>query len=172
VPISGGAIARMAEGLIEGGKSEKYPGEFQRQFLQSAGARTDLAPGPEGRMQNLAHEWMREHQRNVPPRTGPGRFAALTDAIRRDNKKDISEEMNALIAQQITPKEIDDYYKRYWNHLYTGAKADEAQFLATLNPEQKAQYNLAKKNRLAISQKAIMAIRALPPTLRQPIAAQ
>lgn len=159
-PISGGAVARVVKGLATGGKTEKFPGEFQKQAMQSFGLRTENAPSPEQRVMKLAHEFNQKH--NVP--AGPNDisdYQDLNDALRRNNPDDIKTEIEALLKKK-SAAEIERRYEALTKRSFTGSKERETDFIKTLTPEQRTIYVRAQQDRRAIAQRAVDAIRHLP----------
>jgi len=167
-PISGGAAIRAAKGLTSAGMSEKFPGEYQKQAMQSFGVRTELAPGPEKRIRSLATEFNRAHGIQPSGEYYAGKFSALTDALRRQNKGDVENELGALFAQNEKPTDIEKYYREWQHQNYAGSAVREQAFIRSLNPEQKQQYAQARQERTRLAVRAMQAIRALPAAQRRP----
>jgi len=170
-PISGGAIIRGASGVVQGGMSEKFPGEYQKQAMQTFGMRTELAPSPEKRIRILASEFNEARGKVQQGEFGVSEYAELTDALRRQNKGDI-EDAIATLSEKHDSKAIEDYYRRWQHTNFTGSAVSEAQFLRTLNAEQRKQYQAARQERTRIAVRALQAIRSLPVGTRKPIAAK
>jgi hypothetical protein len=168
-PISGGAIVRAAKGVVSGGVAEKFPGEYQKQAMQTFGVRTELAPSPEKRIRGLVTEFNRKHGIEPKGEYYVGEYSELTDALRRQNKEDIESGFETLL-QKHPPEDIEKYYRTWQNTHFAGSAKHEAEFLRTLTPEQKQQYNLARQERTRIAVRAMQAIRSLPAAKRRAIA--
>lgn len=161
LPISGGAAYRVAKGLATGGQTEKYPGEFQRQGMQSFGVRTDLAPSPERRVQALAHEYGLAHGKQEHPPGEPSEYVELTDALRRGNDDDVKSAIETLSGKH-SAEEMEKYFHRWQNPIFTGSHKNEIGFLSSLNSEQRQQYAKARAERRHLGALALKAISAIP----------
>ncbi len=173
-PISGGSIARVGKGIAEtmqgkSGKTEQFPGEFQKQAMQSFGLRTDNAPDPEQRIRKLAKEFNEKH--GAKEKLGefyPGVYDELNDALRRQNPDDIKDSLKTILEKTPTA-DVERYYKRYQNTSFAGSSQAEASFMRTLNPEQLSQYRKARANRTQIAVRALQALRSMPLVRKQPV---
>lgn len=166
VPISGGTIGRAGNALLKRGNgedvnTEKYPGEFQKQAMQSFGVRTDRAPTPEGRIQGLAHDYLetRGKAKDFPKVVGD--YEDLTAALRRGNQDDVKDSIAALMEKH-SAEDLEKYYKRWQNPIFTGSHKTEGAFLSTLSPEQREQYAKARAERRRLGSLALRAIAAIP----------
>ncbi len=168
-PISGGAIVRAAKGMAQGGTAEKFPGEYQKQAMQTFGVRTELAPSPEKRIRGLVTEFNRAHGIEPKGEYYVGEYSELTDALRRENKQDIADGMETLLAKH-PAEDIEKYYRTWQNSHFAGSAKRETEFLRTLTPEQKKQYTAARQERTRIAIRAMQAIRGLPAGKRRAIA--
>lgn len=164
-PISGGSAVRVAKGLATGGKTEKFPGEFQKQAMQSFGLKTDKAPSPEGRIANLAREFNEEHGKEAMPPGTVSDFQELTEAVRRGNDDDVKAAIATLLEKR-SAEDLEKYYRQWQNRMFTGSHKNEAAFIRSLNPEQRQQYAKARAERRRLGELALRAIRAIPPGKR------
>lgn len=164
-PISGGSAYRVAKGLATGGSTEKYPGEFQKQGMQTFGLRTDLAPSPERRIQGLAADFNREHGKEEPASREVSDFQELTDSLRRGNQDDAKAAVETLLEKR-SAEDLEKYYRLWQNRMFTGSHKNEALFLRGLNSEQRAQYAKARAERRRLGALALRAISAIPPGKR------
>lgn len=160
-PISGGSAFRVAKGLATGGKTEEYPGEFQKQAMQSFGVRTDRAPSPEDRMHRLAAEFLSDKGKEANAPSSVGDFDALTAAVRRNNPDDVKSEVGNLLEKR-SADDLEKYYKQWMNRPFAGSHKLEMDFLRTLNTEQRQQYAKARAERKRIGEAALRAIRQIP----------
>lgn len=170
VPISGGAIARAGKAAIakaegEPVNTEKYPGEFQKQAMQSFGMRTDAAPSPERRIADLAHEFNKAHgKEDAGPRTVSD-FSDLNAALRRGNQADVKSAIDGLLEKR-SAEDLEKYYRQWQSRTFTGSHKNEAEFIRGLNAEQRQQYAKARAERRQLGEMALRAIRAIPPGKR------
>jgi hypothetical protein len=160
-PISGGSAIRVAKGIATGGKTEKFPGEFQKQAMQSFGVRTDKAPSPEQRISGLAHEFNIAHGKEQRPPGEISDYQELTDAVRRGNDTDIKSAIDTLLEKR-SAEDLEKYYRTWQNRNFTGSGKNEASFLRTLNPEQRGQYVKAHAERTRLGNSALKAISRIP----------
>lgn len=160
-PISGGSVARVAKGLASGGKTEKFPGEFQKQAMQSFGLRTDKAPTPEQRIYGLAHEFNRAHGKEDHAAGEVRDYAELTAALRRGNDGDVQSAIGTLLEKR-NAEDLEKYYRQWEHRLFTGSHKNETAFLRTLNPEQRQQYAQAHAERSRIGKLALRALSKIP----------
>lgn len=166
VPISAGSVGRAGKALIgkaqgEDVNTEKFPGEFQKQAMQSFGVRTDAAPSPERRIQNLAHEFNTAHGKEDKGHAEVSDFSDLNAALRRGNASDVKSSIDTLLEKR-SAEDLEKYYRQWQNRTYTGSHKNEAQFIGTLNPEQRQQYAKARAERRRLGEAALKAIRAIP----------
>lgn len=160
-PISGGSAVRVAKGLATGGKTEEFPGEFQKQAMQTFGLRTDRAPTPENRIQGLASDFLEGKGKEKGAATEVSDFAGLTAALRRANPDDVKSEIHDLLGKR-SADDLEKYYKQWMNHSFAGSHKLEQDFLRTLNPEQRQQYGKARAERKRIGEQALRAIHQIP----------
>ncbi len=163
LPISGGSAARVVKGLATGGKTEQYPGEFQKQAMQSMGLRTDKAPTPENRIQSLAHDFMQARP-GAKAESGTREvsdYAEMTASLRRNNPDDVKDSIKSLLEKR-SADDLEKYYKQWMNHTFTGSHKTEADFLRTLDTEQRQQYVKARAERKKIGDAALRAIHQIP----------
>lgn len=165
VPIGGGAAVSALRGAINHGNTEDYPGQFQKQVMQSVGLKTDTAPSPEQRIGKLAKDFNKTKKIEPKAEFYAGDYTDMDNALRRDNADDIKEELTNLL-KKVPAEKIAQHYRSWANHPFTGQGSREAEFIRTLNPEQKRTYLQAKKNRLEVGGRALKAINRLPPSLR------
>lgn len=166
VPISGGAIARAGKAAIakaegEPVNTEKYPGEFQKQAMQSFGIRTDSAPSPEQRMARLAHDFNKEHGKEDTGVHNVSDYNDLNAALRRGNPADVQSAIDGLLEKR-SAEDLEKYYRQWQNRTFTGSYKNEQAFLRTLNTEQRQQYAKARAERRRLAEQALRAIRQIP----------
>ncbi len=160
-PISGGSAVRVAKGIVSGGKTEKFPGEFQKQAMQTVGLRTDKAPSPEQRMYGLAKEFNRAHGKEDHAPGEVSDFQELTESLRRGNEKDVGSAIDTLLEKR-SAEDLEKYYRQWKDRSFTGSHKNEAAFIQTLNPEQRTQYIKARQERKRIGEMALKYIRQIP----------
>ena len=163
VPIGGSAGYQAVRGAINHGNTEVFPGQFQQQMMQSAGLKTETVASPEQRMSALAKKF--NETKNIHPDAEfyASDYTDLDNALRRNNEADIRSELEAL-AHKKSPEEIRDHYRSWQHHPFTGKRAREAEFVRTLNPEQRATYMRAKQIRAQIGARAMQYSYSMPAT--------
>ncbi len=157
LPIGANAPMRMIGSAVTGETQEQYPGQFQRQGMQSFGIKPDSAPSAEQRVRRLAREYNQAH--GIPD---PGQFdtpfAALDAALKVGNLTRARAELADLLTTR-TKKSIQERYDSRTNGRFTGKADRETAFMRTLTPEQRHQYDLALAERKA-QQRAVDALLA------------
>jgi len=166
LPIGGSALTAAAKGLATGGNTEDFPGQFQKQAMQSMGLKTDTAPSPEQRMSSLARDFNSTKKITPSAEFYAGDFTDMTAAARRNNPDDMRKELETLL-QKKTPAQIEKHFKQWASHPFTGQKGRETEFIRTLNPEQRATYIRAKQSRMQLGQRALQALHRMPPQLQR-----
>lgn len=166
LPISGGSVLRAGKALAakangEDVNTEKSPGEFQKQAMQSFGVRTDNAPSPEQRISSLAHEFNVAHGKEEGAPREVSDFSDLNAALRRGNEKDAKDALSDLLEKR-SAEDLEKYYRQWQNRTFTGSTKNETRFLQTLNTEQRQQYAKARAERRRIGEAALKAIRQIP----------
>lgn len=170
-PISGSAAYHLGKQMVTGENEEAFPGQYQKQAMQSLGVKTEPAPSPRQRVQALARDFNRA--KGITPSaeffTGP--FDELNAAIERGNQRDTASALTDLLAKQ-TPAQIQAHYSKWAysqprdgasgmyevGHPFTGQKGREAEFYLGLNAEERGQYDQAKLARQAVAQQALGAL--------------
>ncbi len=166
VPIGGSAAVSAVRGAINGGNTETYPGQFQKQVMQTVGLKTDTAPSAEQRIQALAKDFKATKGIEPSAEFYAGDYEDLTNALRRNNPGDIAKEIRTLLPKK-SIDEIRKHYQSWGKTPFTGQKEREAEFLRTLKPEQRATYTRAQRDRLEIGQRAISSLSRSAPTPRR-----
>lgn len=157
LPIAGNSLYRMGRQLVTGEKSEQYPGQVQRQAMQTFGIKPDSAPSAEQRIQNLAKEWLRNNsdpklrlrQEQRDDATYHGDYIKLDGALRAGNMAGARKELDLLLLNK-KPETIKRRYEQRDDGRFTGSKETDKAFLKTLTPEQRAQYTKAIQERTRI----------------------
>lgn len=160
-PISGSAAVNAVKGVITGGNTETHPGQFQKQLFSTLGVKTDTAPSPEQRISHLATDFKRAHGIQADADYNVSDYQDLNEALRRDNAGDIKDALGDLLKKK-TSQEIERKYTHYQNAPFSGKSSRETEFVRTLNPEQRATYIKAKRDRMALAQKALQFLRRAP----------
>lgn len=165
LPLGASSAFSAARGIANGGNTETYPGQFQKQVMQSVGLKTDTAPSPEQRVQKLARDFNQTKKIEPAAEFYAGDYTELDNALRRDNPKDVQSELDALLEKK-SAADIEKHYKSWAKHPFTGQKTRESEFIRTLDPEQKQTYLKAQLSRKAVGDRAIRAVHALPASKR------
>lgn len=160
-PISGGSAVRVAKGLVSGGTTEKFPGEFQKQAMQSFGVRTEKSPSPEQRIYALARKFNEAHGKEKHATGEVSDYKELTDSVRRGNEGNIKDAIDTLLEKR-SAEDLEKYYRLWQSHTFTGSHKNEAAFILTLTPEQKQQYMKARAERMKVGGHALKAIQSIP----------
>lgn len=159
-PISSEAAVHAIRGISNGGNTEKFPGEFQKQVMSTMGLKTDKAPTAEQRMLNLANRYNSDH--GVEKFDGPASdYKDLSDALRRNNGDDIHDELKTLLEKK-SSADVERHFNTLAKQSFTGKKDREEAFIRTLTPEQRSTYVKAQKDRADLSRRALDALRKLP----------
>lgn len=149
LPISGGTLARAGTQLVTGRPEEKYPGQFQHQVFQTFGVKLDAAPDAGQRIARLATAFNRA--KGITPNAifFHGDYYDLDSALRVGNQVRIKAALDEVL-QKRTPDAVRTHYKTWARARFTGKLDSEAEFQATLNPEQTQTYEraLAERERL------------------------
>ena len=127
--------------------------------------RTDKAPTPEGRIQGLAHDFLKAKGKEHDAPKTISDYEDLTAALRRENPGDVKDAINTLLEKR-GADDLEKYYRQWQHHNFTGSYKDEADFLRTLNQEQRGQYAKAREERRRIGAAALKAISAIPASKR------
>lgn len=157
VPIASDAAAAAFKQLKTGQPSESFAGQYQKQLMATVGLKTDNAPNAEQRIYSLARDFNRGKGVPEQPQFAASDFEPLTSALRIGNKNDANDALQELL-QHKTPADVVKHYETQEKASFTGKHAREAQFLATLNPEQKATYQQARQAKAKLRQDAVSAL--------------
>ena len=158
-PISADAAYHVAKQAITGQHSEIYAGEFQKQAMASVGIKTDQAQSPKQRIRKLASDFAASNGKPPDPAFYTGDYTPLTKAISLGNQTDARNAMAQLVKTK-TRAAIFKHYRTFPNFPFTGVRRIEAKFVATLNPEQKQQYQKARDSRRRIASEALALLRS------------
>lgn len=163
VPLSFGTVGRAGKQLITRQPEEKFPGQFQRQAFQTFGVKLDSAPNEEQRIKALATNF--NDAKGIKPNAEfyHGDYYDLDRAILIGNENEIQRALADLL-QKKTAEAVQKHYEKYANAPYTGQLAREAEFKATLDPEQLQVYDRARERRQQVAQK----VQALLKKTREP----
>lgn len=137
VPIPAPAITSVFKG------KEDFPGQRQRTLMSSVGIRTERAPSGEQRIRRLARAFNESKGIEKQGEFYESPYQLLTGAL---GSGGANEALTELLKLK-TKAEILAYYERRIDHPMTGKADREQQFLKTLNPEQRSQYNASRQRR-------------------------
>lgn len=154
VPISSGALYRMVKQLATGEHEEAFPGQFEKQVLQSAGVRAESVPGPEQRMGAMARDFNREHGVLPSAEYYAGDYQPLVNALRLHNQAAAQAAMEDLLARK-TPAQVGRHFSTWPLYPFTGQSRREAQFFQGLNPEEQQAYQTARQQRADVARNAL-----------------
>jgi hypothetical protein len=158
-PISGGAVVRGLKQVVTGEHQEKYPGQFQKQIMQSAGVKTEQAPAPERRITELARQFERSKGINDKPGVDLPVYGELTAAIRRGNLSDAKEALEKLLesvkdnGEKRTLRDIAEYYRGWTRRPFSYSQKTEREFYSSLSAEQRQAYTRARNDRTDVATK-------------------
>lgn len=161
LPISGSAVYRMGKQVLTGEHEEAFPGQFERQTLQSMGIKTEAAPSPERRIRELALRFNRSKNVREEPGYHEGMFTKLTQSVRLSNMRDATKALNDLLEMdksngiRMSEADVMKHYQRWQRAPFTHANYRERDFYQTLTPEQQAVYNKAVSDRQAVTEKVM-----------------
>jgi hypothetical protein len=154
LPIASPTLYNVMKNLFTHQTSEAFPGQYQKQLMQSFGIRTDQAPSQEQRIYGLAADYNQAHGIQPNAVFYSGDYQPVIHALQTGNAKDAAEAMNQVLKTK-TPQAIFDHLTRWPLFPFTGQAGREAAFKATLNPEELATYNQAVQNRIGIAREAL-----------------
>jgi hypothetical protein len=157
-PIAAGAAINAGKQLATGTPSESFPGQFQKQALSTIGVRTDQAPSPEQRMQELASKFKTAHNLGSNAEYYSGDYQPFSTALRVGNTTAAQSALDDLLEKK-TPQAIEQHFRDAWAFPFTGSKAQEMRFYRTLSTEQAAAYRQAILDRRQLSMAAMQALR-------------
>ena len=158
-PISGSAVYRMGKQMVTGTHEEAFPGQFQKQLMQSGGIKAENAPDHERRISSLAKEFNREKGIVPGAQYYIGDYVDFTAALRRQNMRDANRALDELLKKR-TSRQVYEHYSRWAVAPFTGQKAREGEFKRGLSAEQLSAYDAAREDRKALAKKAITALRS------------
>jgi hypothetical protein len=153
-PIAAPTLANVVQSLYTHKEVESFPGQDQKQLMQSFGMRTDQAPSQEQRIYGLAADYNRQHGIVPDAEFYSGNYTPIIHALQTGNAQDATEAMPQLL-KTTTAKQAFDHLTRWPLFPFTGQAGREAAFKATLNPEELATYNQAVQNRIGIAREAL-----------------
>jgi hypothetical protein len=157
LPIAGGPVVRAVAQAATGENREKYPGEIQKQAMQSFGVKTEAAPDAQRRMYDLAAKFKQSKGITEPPTREMSFYGDLTSAVKTGNMKAAGEALDKILTlakgngEPHTLDDVEKYYRQYPQRTFTNNKSMEGAFKRTLNPEQLRVYNQAVKDRQNIA---------------------
>lgn len=165
VPIAAGAAARFGKQLVTGEHEEAFPGQYEKQLMQTFGIKTDQAPNPEQRIRGLAKDFMRAQPNYKPnPDFFGGDYEELRRALRMGNMRDAAAALEELRTKK-TEAAIQKYMREWAmgaqlasgetviKHPFTANAAAEREFRKTLTPEQIATYHQAWLDRQKVKER-------------------
>jgi hypothetical protein len=153
LPISGGPVLRGIAQIATGENREKYPGEIQKQAMQSLGVKTEPVPDAQRRMYDLAAKFKQSKGIVEPPTREMSFYGDLTSAVKTGNMKAAGEALDKILTlakgsgEPHTLDDVDKYYRQYPQRTFTNNRRMEEAFKKTLSPEQLRVYGQAVKDR-------------------------
>jgi protein-L-isoaspartate O-methyltransferase len=153
LPISGGPVLRGIAQAVTGENREKYPGEIQKQAMQSFGVKTEPVPDAQRRMYDLAAKFKQSKGITEPPTREMSFYGDLTSAVKTGNMKAAGEALDKILTlakgsgEPHTLDDVDKYYRQYPQRTFTNNRSMEEAFKRTLSPEQLRVYGQAVKDR-------------------------
>lgn len=161
VPIQAAPLVAGAKSVAAGHVVEDFPGEIGKQILSTAGLKAESAPTPEGRMYGLASEFRRAHDiGHVFGDREPSDYQPLLTALKGGDDEEATKIMEDLLTRK-SPYQMAHYFATMPGRPFVAGKDGksgqpwEAQFEASLDPEQKQAFAQARSDRAALGQKAI-----------------
>ncbi|MDE2101275.1 MAG: hypothetical protein KGL39_28775, partial [Patescibacteria group bacterium] len=150
MPLSGSAIYRAGKQTVTGEHEEAFPGQFQKQLMQTFGIKTDQAPSAEQRIRRLATEFKRKLPGYVPnPDYAGGVYDGLKQALYRGNMRDAAAELEDL-RNKVPERNILRYMRSFDHHPFVGSRVKEAQFKKGLSEEQLQTYDRAREEQKTV----------------------
>lgn len=164
MPLASPALINAARGIAGGGNREAFPGQFQKQLMQSFGIRTDQAPSKEQRIYGLAEEFNRNQTPPIEPSAEfyQGDYQPIVHALETGNPADAKQAMAQLLKTK-TVDQVFDHLTRWPLFPFTGQAKREAGFVQTLNPEEKQAYDQAVANRESVAHQALDLLHSVDP---------
>ena len=149
-PIAAATAGSAVKQLVTGENQEQFPGQYQKQLMQSAGVRVDSAPSAETRMHHLAGQFNREKGIEPSAEYYAGDFEPLVTASKTGNKTAFKDALSQL-REKKTDEQIAKHFTQWVNAPYTGQKEREGEFMDTLSPEQQQAYERSRQDRRKIA---------------------
>jgi hypothetical protein len=164
VPLASPALFGAAKDIAIQRTDEAFPGQFQKQLMQSFGLRTDQAPSDEQRIYSLAADFNRAQNPPILPSAEfySGDYQPLIHALQTGNLTDAKEQMNSVLKVK-TPDQVFEHLSRWPLFPFTGQGRREAAFEQTLNPEEKATYDKAVQNKITVARQAVQLLHEADP---------
>lgn len=146
LPIPSGSVSGAVRTLATGEKSERFPGQFEKQLLSTVGVKTDQAPSDDQRIRSLAHEFNVHHGVEPSADNNVSDYADLTNFLRVGNKNESLKAIEELLVKH-TPQQLVNVYKRQVTAPFTGNTKREPEFARSLTSEQRTAAVRARRHR-------------------------
>ena len=147
MPITAGTIYSAANQAITGEPSEQFAGQYQKQLFSTFGVKLEGAPSDESRIYTLANHFKLDN--NIQDRMAgySSPYSELNHALVIGNITNAKNAMTKVLETR-TPTQVEKYYKdTYPSMRLLESKAQQKEFLDTLDDEQRNVYERAKDRR-------------------------
>lgn len=147
MPIAAGTIYSAANQAITGEPSEQFAGQYQKQLFSTFGVKLEGAPSDESRIYTLANHFKLDN--NIQDRMAgySSPYSELNHALVIGNITNAKNAMQKILETR-TPTQVQKYYKdTYPSMRLLESKAQQKEFLDTLDDEQRNVYERAKDRR-------------------------
>lgn len=128
-------------------KGSAYPGQTQRQLTASLGFKTEPAESATQQIVGKAKQFMIEVGKKKPVMLEPSEdepaYYKLRDLLRKDDQPG-AEAMLAELRKTHTPKQIMTAMRNHVKRPFTGSRANEVAFRASLSPKDRGVYDKAR----------------------------
>ena len=159
LPIGGSAVYSAAKQLTTGKESETFSGQIQKQLMSSVGVKSEQVPSAGQRISKLAAEYNKSKGVDRPAWQGPvGDYAPLTSALRIGNEDAARDELQKLLVKR-KASDIAKHYQEWPRSPFTGRRAQEGNFVRSLNPEEAQTYQKARQERVEVAKRALVMLR-------------
>jgi len=150
-PIIAGTLYAAGKQAVTGEPSEQFAGQYQKQIISSFGIKPETAPSDESRIYTIARHYKAEN--NIEDRQTATEFPYhdLNHALNIGNKPEAKAAMEVLLKTK-TGEQIAKYYSKSYSTMNMfQSKAQQKEFVDSLNDEQRDAYERAREKRKDIS---------------------
>ena len=150
-PIIAGTLYAAGKQAITGEPSEQFAGQYQKQIMSSFGIKPESAPSDESRIYTIARHFRAENNIEDRQAATESPYRDLNHALNIGNKPEAKAAMEVLLKTK-TGEQIAKYYSKSYSTMNMfQSKAQQKEFVDSLNDEQRSTYEKAREKRKDIS---------------------